>query len=106
MIKISASTVAPDSVIEQGVSDIERDIIERMAASNAVYDFDSLDQLTFEMKMRMNIIAAAKALYNSGTVYIYLHKNATHTTGNSYRDRSSAGRIQITEGCETLQCYY
>lgn len=69
MIKISASTAAPSSVIGQGVSDIERDIIERMAASNAVYDFDSLDQLTFEMKMRMNIIAAAKALYNSGAEF-------------------------------------
>lgn len=45
---------------------VERDIGDRMAVSDAVYDYDSQKQWKFELSLRMDIVAAAKALNKSG----------------------------------------
>lgn len=70
MIKIAGTSVSPSSINGQWPSgSIERDIIDSMATSEAVYDYDSLDLLQFELKLRTNIIAASKDLAQSGVKF-------------------------------------
>jgi protein-glutamine gamma-glutamyltransferase len=70
MIKIAGATVSPSSIDGQWPSgSIERDIIDTMATSEAVYDYDSQDLLQFELKLRTNIIAASKDLAQSGVKF-------------------------------------
>jgi len=70
MIKIAGTSVSPSNIDGQWPSgSIGRKIIDSMASSWAVYDYDSLDQLQFELKLRMNIIAASRDLDQSGVTF-------------------------------------
>jgi protein-glutamine gamma-glutamyltransferase len=65
VITVSGYPVTVDSIAASSPESIEKSISERMAASNAVYEYDSKPQLKFELTVRVSIIAAAKALQKS-----------------------------------------
>lgn len=70
MIKIAGTTVFPSNIDGQWPSgSIGIKIIDIMDSSLAVYDYDSLGQLQFELKLRMNIIAASRDLDQSGVIF-------------------------------------
>ena len=70
MIKIAGTTVSPSSIDGEWPPDsIGRNIIDRMASSGVVYDYDSLDLLQFDLKLRLNIIAASIDLDQSGVTF-------------------------------------
>ena len=70
MIKIAGTSVSPSSINGQWPSGSSgRNIIDIMAISEVVYDYDSLDLLQFELKLRTNIIAASKDLAQSGVEF-------------------------------------
>jgi len=48
------------------LTDVEREIVQGKQQSMVTYRYDSLEELQFELKMRLSIIAAAKALNSSG----------------------------------------
>lgn len=70
MIRISGRTVTPENIFNQySLNRIQRDIVTTMASSNFRYDYSSLDQLKFELDLRMNIINASRKLNNSGLAF-------------------------------------
>ncbi len=65
MLRISGSPLDVVSIKEFLSEPVERDIGDRMAASDTVYDYDSQRQWKFELSLRMDIVAAAEALSKS-----------------------------------------
>ena len=99
MIKISGSTITRESVDGDYLSaNIEREIIECMAISSAVYAYDSSEQLKFELKLRKNIVAAAKALNQSGVTFAIFQKSKCNS---AYWNLTSEGGFQLKQGVKS-----
>lgn len=80
MIEISDKIVAKDSLINQyPQNSIERKIIDKIASSNKVYQYDALEQLKFEVNLRINIIKSAKELDKSGMSFEVFHEAKCNT---------------------------
>ncbi len=98
MIRVSGTTVSPGSINGQWPSgSAGRDIINSMAASGTAHDYGSLDQLKFELKVRTNIIASAKALKGSGATFATFKYSKCNS---AFWDRTSAGGFQLRQGTE------
>jgi protein-glutamine gamma-glutamyltransferase len=66
MITISGSSVQPYDIYNQWLpSVLEKMIIEKMAKSQTVYEYDSLNVLKFELVLRMEMISSARELNQS-----------------------------------------
>jgi protein-glutamine gamma-glutamyltransferase len=66
MIRIADKTFDPSSLKDEYKPDsIERKIIDIMALSTTVYRYHSLEDLKFEIKLRINIISASRELNDS-----------------------------------------
>lgn len=67
MIQLSGM---PFQQSDQWSSDsIERMILQRMMEDTVVYSYQSIDELTFELKLRKNIIVSAKAMNQSNVLF-------------------------------------
>ncbi len=66
MIKIAGSLVNSNTIINNYTQNsTEKQIVSILASSSKVYNYDSQNQLDFELKLRESIINAAKDLYQS-----------------------------------------
>ncbi len=66
MIIISGSVIDINSIIGQyPEAGVERKIINILSSSNIAYEYNSVNQLKFELNLRKSIIANAKKLHNS-----------------------------------------
>lgn len=74
---------------------VERVIIQQMHDDSVVYSYQSIDELSFELKLRKNIIVSARAM-NQGDAQFEIFEN---TRGNSeYWHVTNAGGFQLKRG--------
>lgn len=80
MIRISGRQITPENIFNQySLNNIQRNIVNTMAASNFRYNFVSLDQLKFELDLRMSIINASIKLNSSGLEFRVFTKTFCNT---------------------------
>ncbi|MFD2114702.1 protein-glutamine gamma-glutamyltransferase [Paenibacillus yanchengensis] len=76
MIVISGGDVS--QIDPRMLSDLEWNIVRSKQASSNVYHYPSLDALLFELKMRTQIVEAAKAMYRSGVGFADFHNSRSN----------------------------
>jgi protein-glutamine gamma-glutamyltransferase len=74
---------------------VERDILRILASSQTKYEYDSLNELIFELNLRREIINAANALYQSDMNFKIFRKS---TCNPAYWNRMSDGGFQLKNG--------
>lgn len=96
MIIISGNIVKVDTFInDYKVNNIERGIITRMDLSKERYEFNSVNQLQFELKLRDNIVIAAKKLNNGDMSFKTFRKSICNL---DYWDRTEEGGFILKKG--------
>ncbi|MFT5874499.1 MAG: protein-glutamine gamma-glutamyltransferase [Clostridium sp.] len=96
MIIISSNIVNVDTFTnEYKEKGIERDIITIMDLSKERYEYDSLKQLQFELKLRKNIVIAAIRLNNSNMAFKTFRKSMCNL---DYWDRTDEGGFILKKG--------
>ncbi|MBN6185534.1 protein-glutamine gamma-glutamyltransferase [Aneurinibacillus sp. BA2021] len=83
--------------LHNGLTDMERNIVERMAASTTLYTYPSVEQLRFELKLRSQIVAAAKAFEQSGVEF---EGFSTSRCNPRYWVRTEEGGCRLKEGVQ------
>ncbi len=79
---------------------VEQQLLGIMSQSSHKYDFDSLSQLKFELRMRQETVNSAKALYDSGLVFSVFHKSKCNP---AYWDRMQNGGFRLKEGADAAR---
>lgn len=75
MIKILGKIITKDEIInEYPPNSLKRKIIDKLSSSNEIYKYDSLNQLKFEVNLRLNIVTAAKELDRSNVAFRVFRK--------------------------------
>ncbi|NIK78237.1 protein-glutamine gamma-glutamyltransferase [Paenibacillus castaneae] len=77
------------------LSELERKILQDKQKSQVVYRYPNVDALEFELKMRMHIVEAAKALYASGVSFATFAKSKCN---EQYWTRTDNGGFQLKSG--------
>src|SRR5665647_1815185 len=96
MIIISSDIVKVDLFInEYKPNDIERDILTKMDLSQARYEYNSLNQLQFELKLRKNIVISAKNLNEGDMSFTTFRKSICNL---DYWDRTPEGGFTLKKG--------
>jgi protein-glutamine gamma-glutamyltransferase len=96
MIIISNNIVKVDTFInEYKPNGIERDIITKMDLSSERYEYNSLNQLQFELKLRKNIVIEAIRLSKSNMKFATFRKS---TCNLDFWDRTEAGGFILKKG--------
>jgi protein-glutamine gamma-glutamyltransferase len=96
MIVISNKTVSPEEAgAEYAAGSVERAIINTLASSNEQYSYDSMDQLKFELRMRMEIIASSRELYQSRMGFEVFRESRCNP---DYWDRTNEGGFVLKAG--------
>ena len=96
MIIISNNTYKSDTFInEYKPNNIEKDIIRKMDLSKEKYEYNSLSQLQFELKLRNNIVIAAKKLNEGGMSFKTFRKSMCNL---DYWDRTDEGGFILKKG--------
>jgi protein-glutamine gamma-glutamyltransferase len=78
MIKINQQTIHAADLIKKVTTKDQKDIITKMEKSNDIYQYQSLDQLKFELLFRTKTLQAARDLNNSKvqfTTFTYAFSN-------------------------------
>jgi protein-glutamine gamma-glutamyltransferase len=96
MIIISNDIVNPDAIInEYKLNSIQREIITKMDLSKGRYKYNSLNQLRFELKLRKNIIDAAKKLNKGNMSFKIFRKSKCNL---DYWQRTKEGGFILKNG--------
>jgi len=96
MVIISSNVFKVDTFInEYKTNDIERDIITRMDLSKERYEYNSLDELKFELALRKNIVIAAKKLNEGDMSFKTFRKSICNL---HYWDRTDEGGFILKKG--------
>jgi len=96
MIIISSDIVKIDLLINQYKwSDVEKKILTMMDLSKGRYEYTSLAQLQFELKLRENIINASKKL-NAGDMNFSTFRKST--CNPDYWNRTDEGAFKLKKG--------
>lgn len=96
MIKIANSITDASDIMEQyPVDSIEREIIRILSSSSKIYDYSSIKQLEFELKLRNNIVISARDLYRSGLAFRIFRNSICNP---AYWDRTDEGGFLLKEG--------
>ncbi|WP_019121456.1 protein-glutamine gamma-glutamyltransferase [Brevibacillus massiliensis] len=96
MIKISSSPVDPAALrSELRLNKLQTRILDRMAASQTAFSYDSLHQLQFELTLRNNIVDSAVALNDSGAAFTSFAKSRCNPV---YWRRTEYGGFQLRDG--------
>ncbi|MBO1005093.1 protein-glutamine gamma-glutamyltransferase [Pseudogracilibacillus auburnensis] len=77
---------------EWPVDSIERIIIQKMREAPVVYSYDTIEELTFELKYRKNIIESARAMNQGHSRFVIF---AYSRCNPKYWNRSNAGGFQL-----------
>lgn len=96
MIVISGNVIKIDSLITKyKPNDIERVILNKMDVSKGRYEYNSINQLEFELKTRKNIVIASIKLNNGDMSFSTFRKS---TCNLDYWDRTEAGGFKLKKG--------
>ncbi|MEW9095971.1 MAG: protein-glutamine gamma-glutamyltransferase [Clostridiaceae bacterium] len=89
MIIISGNIVTRDKIVaEYPPNSLERKIADQLASSKDVYRYDSLNQLNFDIELRVNIVRAARELNRSNMSFTTFRKSRCNT---DYWERTDEG---------------
>ncbi|RKD31179.1 protein-glutamine gamma-glutamyltransferase [Thermohalobacter berrensis] len=100
MIIIAGNRFDPTSLISQyPPNSIEVKIIRKLSTSQTVYNYESLEQLTFEIKLRINIIKASKDLYRSRFSFKVFRES---TCNPEFWERTNEGGFLLKDGVSPL----
>lgn len=101
MIRILESSVTLDSIINlYPENSIEGKSIAKLNESSMVYEYESLEQLKFEMNMRVNIIKASRDLLRSRMAFRVFRQTMCN---ESYWNRTNDGGFEIKEGIKASE---
>lgn len=96
MIKIEGNKLDVNTIIDQYKSNsIEAYILNKMSSGEEVYEYDSLDELKFEINLRKNIVDAAIDLNKSDFDFAVFRKS---TANPEYWDRTPQGGFLLRNG--------
>ena len=96
MIIISNDIVKSDTFInEYRPNSMQRDIITKMDLSKERYEYNSLNQLQFELELRKNIVITAERLNKSSVSFKTFPKSKCNT---NYWDRTTEGGFILKNG--------
>lgn len=96
MIKISNEPFDSSSLNEQFKPDsIERKIVDTLSTSASVYKFQSLNDLKFEINLRINIVNTSKELHESNFSFRVFRQSICNT---DYWTRTDEGGFLLKEG--------
>ena len=89
MIRVNGKVVNPSSIADLWkLKGKEWEIVERMHTNTTIYEYSSIAQLDFEVKLRDKITQAATLLYHSGLRFSVFRKSECNTR---YWDRTEEG---------------
>jgi protein-glutamine gamma-glutamyltransferase len=95
MIKIRYDTIDPAELAQQYPSgSIEKDVIDILSSSSKIYTYDSRHQLEIELKLRKNIVTAARELYRSGMSFRIFRNSICNP---AYWERTDEGGFLLRE---------
>lgn len=98
MILIDNKVIQADELEKDYAPDsVERIIIDRLASSSVKYDFSSVEQLKFELRLRSEIIVAARALNRSGMDFEVFRESRCN---RNYWDRTREGGFVLKDGAK------
>lgn len=76
MITILGAPMSPQELYtQQSFNNTEKAIVEKMAQSQITYDYNTVQELKYEMKLRMAIIKAARDFHRSGVAFSTFNKS-------------------------------
>lgn len=95
MIKISGNIVTRDEIVAQYPSNsLERKIAEQLSSSEDVYNYDSLNQLKFDIRLRVNIVGSARELNRSALSFTTFRRSKCN---RDYWQRTAEGGFLLRE---------
>jgi protein-glutamine gamma-glutamyltransferase len=95
MIIISGNIVTRDKIVaEYPPNSLERKIAAQLSSSEDVYSYDSLNQLKFDIKLRANIVRAARELDGNDMSFTTFRKSKCNT---DYWQRTDEGGFLLKE---------
>ncbi|MBO8172193.1 MAG: protein-glutamine gamma-glutamyltransferase [Bacillaceae bacterium] len=95
MLQIAGTPVQADELTEFEPGSLEYEIVQKMADSETVYGYQSLQDLRFELQFRREIVRGARALEKSGPRFA----DFENTRGNpAYWEVTEQGGLQLKEG--------
>ncbi|MEY7999282.1 protein-glutamine gamma-glutamyltransferase [Clostridium sp. Mt-5] len=96
MIKISGTELDINTIIDQYKNhSIERYTLNKLFSSVHIYDYNSLDELKFELNMRKNIVNASIELDRSDFSFSVFRKSRCNT---DFWERTKQGGFLLKEG--------
>ncbi len=95
MIRISGKMVDPALLLNQYGQTIDRKILDIMLNSSSVYNFDSQNQLTFELSLRRSIVNASRELNKSRMDFAVFRKSRCNP---DYWNRTGEGGFELRRG--------
>ncbi|MFL0193982.1 protein-glutamine gamma-glutamyltransferase [Clostridium sp. WILCCON 0269] len=99
MIRISYNSFDVNTIINQYKNNsIERSIINKLSSSSQVYDYNSLDELKFELNLRKNIVNASIKLNMSDFHFRTFRKSMCNT---DYWERTKQGGFLLKDGIKS-----
>lgn len=101
MIKISGNVAETSSILSEFPEDTIRTIIiNTMASSKEIYNYSSLNELKFELTMRVNIVNASRDLYKSGIKFKTFKESMCN---EDYWERTENGGFLLREGIKASE---
>lgn len=96
MIKVPQTRAEIDALINQfGQGSIQKDIITKIDKSSLTYNYDKLEQLKFEVNLRVAIIKASLDLLKSGMDFAVFRET---TCNENYWERNTDGGLKLKPG--------
>ena len=94
---ITIKNQPPDDSLNKGYPpmSLERQILDTLISSSTIYNYNSIDQLKFELRMRREIINAAEALFRSGMSFAVFRKSECNPV---YWQRMDDGGFALRPG--------
>lgn len=75
MIIVSGQLLRPQDIENWQIDENLNPLLKEMIETPVQFDYHSIAELMFELKLRMNIVAAAKTLHKSGAKFATFLKN-------------------------------
>ncbi len=93
MIRISGRPFDTSTLMGEFPRDsIERKVLDTMSASDGRYQYDSVEQLKFELELRREIVKAARELNGSKMSFAVFHKSRCN---KKYWERTNNGGFRL-----------
>ncbi|WP_434284114.1 protein-glutamine gamma-glutamyltransferase [Clostridium botulinum] len=95
MIKISGNIVTRDKIVAKyPPNSLERKIAEQLSSNQDVHNYDSLNQLEFDIKLRSNIVESARELDRSDLSFTTFRRSRCN---RDYWQRTDEGGFLLKE---------